>query len=145
MTQSQQRTTGGEPVVDGGGVGTGTPAQAVDAVVATADAVQATLREGQDTAAGMAQQWAGRLAGIPFTALSSGGIAQLLSGRIWLDCATEMTDTLLTMQRRSVERFLHVQYRTAALIAESGMTLAGTGRQDVGATPGPGPDRGAAT
>jgi hypothetical protein len=145
MTESQQRTSGDQPVVDGGRVGTGTPAQAVDAMVTTADAVQATLREGQDTAAGIAQQWAGRLAGLPFTALSGGGIAQLVSGRIWIDCATDMLDALLTVQRRSVERFLHAQYRTAGLIAESGMTLAGAGRQNVGTTPGPGPDRGAAT
>jgi hypothetical protein len=146
MTESQHRTTDDQPVEDRGPAGAQATEQAVDAMVAAADAVQATLREGQDTAAGVAQQWAGRLAGIPFAALSGGDIAQVVSGRMWLDCTTEMVDALLTVQRRSTERLLHAQYRTAGLIAESGLALATAGWRTVGATPrGPRPDRGTAS
>lgn len=143
MNESQHRTTDDKPVEGRGQAGVQATEQAVEAMVATADALQATLREGQDTAAGMAQQWAGRLAGIPFTALSGGDIAQVVSGRMWLDCTTEMVDAVLTAQRRSTERLLHAQYRTASLIAESGLALATAGWRAVGATPGP--DRGTAS
>jgi hypothetical protein len=145
MTEPQHRTAGDEPVDDHGRGGPGTPGQAVEAVVATADAVQATLRESQDTAAGLAQQWAGRLAGIPFMALSGGGVAPVVSGRIWLDCTTEMIDALFTVQRHSVERLLDAQYRTAGLVAESGLALAAAGWRTVGATAGPEHDHGAAS
>ena len=140
MTESQHRTTRDQPVEDHGRTGAETPGQAVEAVVATADAVQATLRESQDTVAGMAQQWAGRLAGIPFMALSGSGVAPVVSGRVWLDCTTEMIDALWTVQRHSVERLLDAQCRTAGVIAESGLALAAAGWRTVGATAGPGPD-----
>ena len=145
MAELEHRTNDDQPVADDGRSGAGAPEQAVDAMVATADAVQTSLREGGETAAEMAQQWAARLAGIPFTALSGGSIEPVVSGQIWLDCTTEMIDALLTVQRRSVERLLHAQYRTAGHIAESSLALAVAGWRTVGATPGPGPDHDAAS
>jgi hypothetical protein len=145
MTESQHGVTSDQLVEDRGRVGAGTAKQAGDAMVATVDAVQETLRDGQDTAAGMAQQWAGRLAGIPITALSGGGIAQVVSGRMWLNCTTEMMDALLTVQGRSMERLLHAQYRTAGLIAESGLALATAGWRSFGGTSEPTRDREAAS
>jgi hypothetical protein len=70
-------------------------------VLATANAVFHSLWEGQDAAAGIVRQWAGRLVGVPFTALSEGG-GSLVSGRAWVDCTFEMVEALLDMQRRSV-------------------------------------------
>ena len=129
MTQLQDRTPY-EPVTGGGGPGnteTRTAEQTVDAVVATADAVFHSLREGQDAAAGVVRQWAGRLAGVPFTALTEGG-GSVMSGRVWVDCTFEMVDVLVEMQRRSVLQLVGLQQRTAGLLVESGLALAGASR-----------------
>ena len=121
MTQLQDRTPDEPPVADGGGPAdteTRTAEQTVDAVVATADAVFHSLREGQDAAAGVVRQWAGRLAGVPFTALTEGG-GSVVSGRVWVDCTFEMVNTLLDMQRRSVLQIVGLQRRTADLLAST--------------------------
>jgi hypothetical protein len=143
MTQLQDRTTDEPPTPDGGRPGieeTRTAEQTVDAVVATADAVVATadavfhsLREGQDAAAGMMRQWAGRLAGVPFTALTEGG-GSVVSGRIWVDCTFEMVDALLDMQRRSLLQLAGLQQRTAGLLVGPGLALAGRSQAAVGGT-----------
>jgi hypothetical protein len=138
MTESQYGTTGGQ-ALDGGGRA-GEPfvrsgEQTVEAIVAAADAIQTSLREEQDAAAGLAQQWAGRLAGIPFTALSGGGVTSVVSGQLWVDCMAEMIDALVAAQRRSVERLVTTQCRTAGLMAESGLALAAAGWQVLGGTP----------
>jgi hypothetical protein len=130
MTEPQHRTTDDQSV---GGRGrpdaapTRTAANTIETIVATADAVQGSLREGHDAAVGVAQQWAGQLAGIPFTALSGGGVEPVVSGRLWVDCTLETVNVLLTVQRRSVDRLLDLQHRTASLMIESGMALATAG------------------
>ena len=119
MTELQDRTTDDQPVAEGGQPGsaeTRTAEQTVDVVLATANAVFHSLREGQDAAAGVVRQWAGRLAEVPFTALSEGG-ASLVSGRVWVDCTFEMVDALVDMQRRSVLQMVDLQRRTAGLLA----------------------------
>jgi hypothetical protein len=133
MTEMQDRTTDDQPVTDGGWPGnveTRTAEPTVDAVLATADAVFHSLREGQDAAAGVARQWAGRLVGVPFTALSEGS-GSLVSGRLWVDSTFEMVDALLNMQRRSVLQVVGLQQRTAGLLVESGLALAGVSRKAV--------------
>jgi hypothetical protein len=148
MTESQYRTTADQPI-NGRGRAEESDArsgeQTVDAVVATADAVQASLREGQDAAAAVAQQWAARFAGIPFTALSGGGVASVVSGRVWVDYTAEMIDVLLAVQRRSLNRLVTVQCRTAGLMAESGLALAAAGWQVLGGTPAGGSGHGTAS
>ena len=137
MTQLQDRTPDEPPVAGGGGPGnteTRTAEQTVDAVVATADAVFHSLREGQDAAAGVVRQWAGRLAGVPFTALTEGG-GSVVSGRVWVDCTFEMVDVLVEMQRRSVLQLVGLQQRTAGLLVESGLALAGASRGAAGGAP----------
>ena len=137
MTQLQDRTPDEPPVAGGGGPGnteTRTAEQTVDAVVATADAVFHSLREGQDAAAGVVRQWAGRLAGVPFTALTEGG-GSVVSGRVWVDCTFEMVDVLVEMQRRSVLQLVGLQRRTAGLLVESGLALAGASRGAAGGDP----------
>ena len=121
MTELQDRTTDDRPVGEGGQPGsaeTRTAEQTVDVVLATANAVFHSLREGQDAAAGVVRQWAGRLVGVPFTALSEGG-GSLVSGRVWVDCTFEMVNTLLDMQRRSVLQIVGLQRRTADLLAST--------------------------
>jgi hypothetical protein len=135
MTKLQDRTTDESPVVDGGHPGdaeTRAAEQAVDAVVATADAVLHSLREGQDATAGAVRQWAGRLAGVPFTALSRGDVGSVVSGRVWVDCTFELVDVLVEVQRRSVVQFVGLQQRTAGLLVESGLALAEAGREAMG-------------
>jgi hypothetical protein len=135
MTKLQDRTTDSSPVVDGGHPGDGETRaadQAVDAVVATADAVLHSLREGQDATAGAVRQWAGRLAGVPFTALSGGDVGSVVSGRVWLDCTFEMVDVLVEVQRRSMVQFVGLQQRTAGLLVESGLALAEASREAMG-------------
>lgn len=119
MTELQDRTTDDQPAAEGGqprSAETRTPEQTVDVVLATANAVFQSLREGQDAAAGVVRQWAGRLAGVPFTALTEGG-ASLVSGRVWVDCTFEMVDALVDMQRRSVLQMVSLQRQTAGLLA----------------------------
>lgn len=136
MTQLQDRTTDEPPAPDGrrpANEETRTAEQTVDAVVATADAVFHSLREGQDAAAGMMREWAGRLAGVPFTALTEGG-GSVVSGRIWVDCTFEMVDALVDMQRRSLLQLVGLQQRTAGLLVGSGLALAGRSQAAVGGT-----------
>jgi hypothetical protein len=146
MTESQYGTTDDQPIGHGGRAGesvAGSGEQTVEAIVATADAVQASLREGQDAATGVAQQWAGRLAGIPFNALSGAGVGSVMTGRLWVDGTAEMIDVLLAVQRRSVERLVNAQFRTAGLMAESGLALATAGWRAVGGAPTGGSGHGA--
>jgi hypothetical protein len=119
MTELQDRTTDDQTVAEGGqpgGAETRTAEPTVDVVLATANAVFHSLWEGQDAAAGVVRQWAGRLTGVPFTALIEGG-ASLVSGRVWVDCTFEMVDALVDMQRRSVLQMVGLQRRTAGLLA----------------------------
>jgi hypothetical protein len=115
MTELQDRRTDDRPVTDGGRPGN---AETADVVLATANAVFHSLWEGQDAAAGIVRQWAGRMVGVPFTALSEGG-GSLVSGRAWVDCTFEMVEALLDMQRRSVLQIVGLQRRTAGLLVES--------------------------
>ena len=127
MTELQDRRTDDRPVTDGGRPGN---AETADVVLATANAVFHSLWEGQDAAAGIVRQWAGRMVGVPFTALSEGG-GSLVSGRAWVDCTFEMVEALLDMQRRSVLQIVGLQRRTAGLLVESGLALAGASRKAV--------------
>ena len=137
MTELQDRTTDDQPVTGGGWPGnaeTRTAEQTVDAVLATADAVFHSLREGHDAAAGVVRQWAGRLVGVQLTALSQGG-GPLVSGRLLVDSTFEMVDALLNMQCRSVLQIVGLQQRTAGLLVESGLALAGVSRGAVDGRP----------
>ena len=131
MTELQDQTTDGRPVTGGG-----RPAveQTVDAVVATADAVLHSLREGQDAAAGVVAQWAGRLAGAPITALSGGGVRSIMSGEVWVDCTFDMVEALLGVQRRSALQFADLQQRTTGVLIGSGLALVGAGPEAVRGT-----------
>jgi hypothetical protein len=126
MTKLQDRTTDGRPVA-----GSGRPPveQTVDAVVATADDVLHSLQEGQAAAAEVVGQWAGRLAGAPINALSGGGVRSIMSGELWVDCTFDMVEALLRVQRRSALRLADLQQRTTGLLVESGLALAGSGRE----------------
>ena len=138
MTESQNGTSHD---AGPGGADARTGEQTVEAIVATVDAVQTGLREGQDTAAAVAQQWASRLAGLPFTALTGGGLGPVVSGQVWVDSTVEMVDAVLAVQRRSVERLVSAQCRAAGLLAESGLALTAAGWRAVGGAAGTPPDR----
>jgi hypothetical protein len=133
MTELQDRTTDDRPVANGGRPGN---AETADVVLATANAVFHSLWEGQDAAAGIVRQWAGRLVGVPFTALSEGG-GSLVSGRAWVDCTFEMVEALLDMQRRSVLQIVGLQRRTAGMLAST--ITGGSARHPTAELPRPRP------
>jgi hypothetical protein len=129
MTELQDRTTDGRPVTGGGRP----PAeQTVDAVLATADEVLHSLREGQAAATGVARRWAGQLAGAPINALSGGGVRSMVSGEVWVDCTFDMVEVLFRVQRQSALQLADLQQRTTGLLVESGLALVGSSRQALG-------------
>jgi hypothetical protein len=124
MTEPEHRTMNGEPTSDRGRpvAAVRTTAQVFEPIAAMVEAVQGSVRESQDAAAGLMQRWTGQMTGIPFTALTR-GTGAIMSGRVWFDCTFEMVDALLTVQRRSLDRLLGIQ-QAAGPMVESGVSRA---------------------
>ena len=133
MTELQDRTTDDQPVADGGRPGN---AETADVVLATADAVFHSLWEGQDAAAGVVRQWAGRLVGVPFHRLERRWrVTRVRPGMGRLH--VQMVDALVDMQRRSVLQIVGLQRRTAGMLAST--ITGGSARHPTAELPRPRP------
>lgn len=94
------------------------------AAAAASEAVQQGAEAAGTVTVDALRNWTDGILGLPVRVLAGEDVGPWLSGRAWLDGTFETVAALMTVQRRSVDRFLQVQHRIAAQLVDSGWTLA---------------------
>lgn len=126
MVKPQFQTKNDRPVSDPrrpGDAAASTVREIPAAAAAATEAVQESAEATRDVAVDAFRHWADGLVGLPIRALAGGDVGPVLSGRAWLDGTFETVAALLTVQRRSIDRFLESQHRIAAQLVDSGWAL----------------------
>jgi hypothetical protein len=107
--------------------GQGDAAAATVREIPVAAAATEAVREGAEAARHVTvdafQQWVDGMVGFPIRMSAGGDVGPVVSGRALLDGTFETVAALLTVQRRSVDRFLQLQHRIAAQLVDSGWVL----------------------
>ncbi len=119
QTKNDRQAPGGRQSDDATATVTEIPAAAA---AATVEAVREGAEEAEAVTSAV-RHWVGELFGLPIKMLAGGDVTPATSGRVWLDGTFEAIAALLTVQRRSVDRFLASQHRIAAQLIDSGWAL----------------------
>ena len=125
MTEVRDELAVGRKDANGNGNGkrTGQAAeQAGGALLDASASAQEGMRMAHDATVDAFKQWSDRLAGTPITVLA-GDVGAILSGKAWVDGTFEVTETLLSAQRRYVDQLLTNQRRLTGSLLDSTFAL----------------------